>query len=123
MKDITAKELKERFTLKQLQAYNSEIRSKYNEMIFNYRKLEKQFEARVKTDVKRRTKELEKNYNNQLKEKDKKLKEKDKLIEEKDKQIDALKEKIARMESKMNNDASNSGIPTSKTPIGKKKHI
>ena len=116
MKDITAKELKERFTLKQLQAYNSEIRSKYNEMIFNYRKLEKQFEARVNTDVKKRTKELEKNYNNQLK-------EKDKLIEEKDKQIDALKEKIARMESKMNNDASNSGIPTSKTAIGKKKYI
>ena len=82
MKEITAKELKERFTLKQLQAYNSEIRSKYNEMIFNYKKLEKQFEARVKTDVKKRTKELEKNYNDQLK-------EKNKLIEEKDKQIDA----------------------------------
>lgn len=46
-----------------------------------------------------------------------------KEIDEKDKQIEALKEQIARMQSAIDNDSTNSGIPTSKTAIGKKKYI
>lgn len=63
--------------------------------------------------------------------------EKDKQLEEKNKEIEAYKEKIIELEkkldivsyekdnylSKLNNDGTNSGLPTSQTPINKKKRI
>lgn len=109
MKDLTVEELKNRFTYKQLEAYNSEIRSKYNDINFKYSYLLKNQETIIENEVKRRTKELEDTHKKEL--------------EEKDKQIEALKEKIARMQSIMDNDSTNPGIPTSKTAIGKTKHI
>lgn len=39
------------------------------------------------------------------------------------KENDNLKEEIQRLKSLLNTDNSNSGIPTSKTPIGKNKRI
>ena len=106
---MTSKELEKYYSIKQLQAYNSEIRSKYNSLKFQYDQLNNKFDIRVETAVKTRTAELEKQYKNEL--------------SEKDKQIEALKKQIAKMQSIMDNDASNSGIPTSKTAIGKKKYI
>ena len=106
---MTADEIRKSFTMKQLQAYNSEIRSKYNSLRFEYNQLNSKFEIRVNAAVKARTSELENKYKNEL--------------NEKDKQIEALKMKIAKMQSIMDNDSSNSGIPTSKTAIGKKKYI
>ena len=46
-----------------------------------------------------------------------------KIIDDKDKEIDALKAEIAKMHSIMNNNSSNSGIPTSKTKISERKYI
>ena len=58
-----------------------------------------------------------------MKEKDKIIEEKDRIIEEKDKQILALKVELSKKQSLLDNDSTNSGTPTSKTPIGKKKYI
>lgn len=51
------------------------------------------------------------------------IKEKDIIIADKDKQIEALKIELAKKQSIIDNDSTNSGLPTSKTPIGKKKYI
>ena len=106
---MTAKELEKYYSYKQLKSYNSEIRSRYNNLKIQYNHLNKNFDVRVENEVKTRTAELEKQYKNELK--------------EKDQQINALKKQIAKMQSIMDNDSSNSGIPTSKTAIGKKKYI
>lgn len=42
---------------------------------------------------------------------------------EKDRETEALKEEIARLKARLDNDGTTSGIPTSKTPEGKKKVI
>lgn len=106
---MTAEEIKNNFTMKQMQAYNSQIRSKYNHLSFEYSQLKNKFEIRVEAAVKERTSELENKYKKDMK--------------EKEKEIEALKNKIAKMQSMMDNDSTNSGIPTSKTAIGKKKYI
>lgn len=56
MKDITAEELKNRFTYKQLEAYNSEIRSKYNDINFRYSNLLKNQETMIENEVKKEQK-------------------------------------------------------------------
>ena len=56
---MTAEEIKNIFTLKQLQSYNSEIRSKYNHLSFEYSQLKSKFEIRLESAVKERTSELE----------------------------------------------------------------
>lgn len=112
MPELNAQELEKRFTLKQLQAYNCKLRSDYNAIQLEKNRLIKKQESIIKKEVEIRTKE----YQEQLK-------EKNKVIEDKDKQIEALKTKIAHMQSQLDNDASNSGISTAKTPIGKKKFI
>lgn len=109
---MTAEEIKERFTYKELQRFNSEIRSKYNSVKLELTTLKKNQENIITKQVEIRTKEI----NN-------KLEEKDKELIDKDKQIEALKEKIAKMQSILDNDSTNSGLPTSKTAIGKKKYI
>lgn len=106
---MTSIKIERHFTIKQLQAYNSEIRSKYNALQLSYNNLEKNFDKKVEIEVKNRTKELEKSYSNQL--------------SEKDKQIEALKRELAKKQAIIDNDSTNSGLPTSKTPIGKKKYI
>ena len=76
---MTAKELEKYYSIKQLKAYNSEIRSEYNQLKMQYNHLNKNFDIRVEAAVKTRTAELEKHYKNEL--------------NEKDKQIEALKNK------------------------------
>lgn len=44
-------------------------------------------------------------------------------LEERDKQLAALKDEIARQQAIIDNDGTTSGLPTSKTPLGKKKVI
>lgn len=63
----------------------------------------------MESAIKERTSELENKYKQDIK--------------EKDKEIEALKKKIAQMQSIMDNDSTNSGLPTSKTAIEKKKYI
>ena len=106
---MTSEEIKNRFTYKQLQSYNSEIRSKYNALNFQYTQLVKKQEQIIEKRVQERTSEIEKNYQKELK--------------EKEKEIEALKKEIMKLHSKYENDSTNSGIPTSKTAIGTKKYI
>lgn len=109
---MTAKDFERQFTLRQLQAYNGEIRSKYNDLKFQYHLVIKNQESIIAKEVEIRTKELSDE-----------LKNKNQIIDDKDKQIEALKEKIVKMQAKLDADSTNSGLPTSKTPIGKKKYI
>ena len=106
---MTAEEIKQRYTYKQLKSYNSEIRSRYNSLSLQYNQLIKKQEQIIERAVKERTKQIEEEHQTQLK--------------EKEKEIEALKKEIARLHSKLENNSSNSGIPTSKTAIGQKKYI
>lgn len=108
-KEISKQDLQNYFSYKQLQAYNTEIRSKYNDISLRYNYLEKNQEKIIEKAVKDRTKELEDNYKEQLK--------------DKEKEIDALKKEIAKLTSKLDNNSMNSSIPTSQTKIGTKKFI
>ena len=106
---MTLQEFKKLYTYKQLEAYNSEIRSRYNNLSLRYNQLVKKQDVLIESAVKQRTKELENKHKQE--------------IQEKDKEINALKKEIAKLHSIMDNNTSNSGIPTSKTKIGEKKYI
>lgn len=112
MEELKAKDYERIFTMKQLQSYNSKLRSKYNAVQLENNRLRKKQESLIKKEVEIRTKEYKKE-----------LVEKDKIINDKEEEIHALKEKVAKLQSKLDNDASNSGIPTSKTSIGRRKYI
>ena len=105
MKDLTAKDLERKFSYLQLLKYNGEIRSQFNALKLEYTRLKKQQQEEIENQVELRTKQLTEE------------------LTEKDKQIEALKATIAKMQSQMNNDSTNSGLPTSKTAIGKAKYI
>lgn len=94
--------------------------------IYNYKNLQIELQT------------LKKNYDSLMTEHSRELKLRDIIIEkkveektkkytdtikDKDKQIEALKKEVAKLQSKLNNDSTNSGLPTSKTPIGKTKYI
>lgn len=102
---MDANELKREMDFRKLLSINSELRSKLNSVNFEINLLRKKQEGIIKKEVDLRTKEL----TDELK--------------DKDKQIEALKKELSKMASKLNNDSTNSNIPTSMTPIGKKKHI
>ena len=106
---MTSQEFKKLYTYKQLEAYNSEIRSRYNNLSLRYNQLVKKQDILIESAVKQRTKELENKHKQE--------------IQEKDKEINDLKKEIAKLHSIMDNNTSNSGIPTSKTKIGEKKYI
>ena len=56
MKNLTAEYIEREYTIKQLQAYNSEIRSKYNDMKFKYNLIVKNQETIIEKEVEIRTK-------------------------------------------------------------------
>ncbi len=102
---MEANELKREIDYRKLLSVNSELRSKLNSANFEIAMLRRKQESIINKEVKLRTKEL----SDELK--------------DKDKQIEALKREIAKMASKLNNDSTNSNLPTSKTPLNKKKLI
>ena len=102
---MDANELKREIDYRKLLSVNNELRSKLNSANFQNTMLRKKQEGIIKKEVELRTKKL----NDELK--------------DKDKQIEVLKRELARMSAKLNNDSTNSGLPTSMTPINKKKHI
>ena len=105
MKELSAKEIEKIFTMNQLRSYNNKLRSDLNDARFQLNLLIKKQEEIIQKQVDERTSEIQN-----------KLQEKDKII-------DALKLKLAKMQAQLDNDSSNSGLPTSKTAIGKKKYI
>ena len=65
---MTAEEIKQRYTYKQLKSYNSEIRSRYNSLSLQYNQLIKKQEQIIERAVKERTKQIEEEHQTQLKE-------------------------------------------------------
>lgn len=123
MASINAKEIENYFSYKQMQDYIKKLRSNYNALQLENNHLRINQEGHIKKEVKIRTKILEDKVKNIEIEKDKIITKKEKIILEKDKEIEVLKSKIAHMQTLLDNDASNSGVPTSKTAIGRKKFI
>lgn len=113
---MTAEDFKREFGYKEILQKNYVLNGKLHETQMSLNHLRKNQENIINKAVKNKTKELKKDYEN-------KLKEKDKEIKDKDAQILALKKEISKMASIMNNDSTNSGLPTSKTPLNKKKYI
>lgn len=105
MKNLSANEIEKLFTINQLRSYNCKLRSELNDARFKLNLLTKNQESIIQKQVEERTSE----YASELK--------------EKDKIIETLKLKLAKMQAQLDNDSSNSGLPTSKTAIGKKKYI
>ena len=73
-------------------------KEKYRLLQEKYKYLEKNMEQTIKREINTRCKKLEE-------------------------ENDSLKEEIAKLKSLLNTDSNNSGIPTSQTPIDKKKRI
>lgn len=113
---MDAKELERKFTIKQLMSFNAELRSRNSDISFQYNNLVKKQDQIIENKVNSRIKIIQNEFNS-------KLQEKDQLLEEKDMEIELLKDEIKKRQRIIDNNASNSGIPTSKTPIGKKKHV
>ncbi len=112
MKNLTAQDLERRFTVKQFYEYNQKLKNQLSALHLEYAKVLRLQNEIIQKEVKIQTKDLTE-----------KLKDKDKIIDEKDKEIEALKAEIVKMQMKMDNDSTNSGLPTSKTTIGKRKYI
>lgn len=85
---------------------------KFNNLSLENARLKRDINAKTTKEIIKLENEYKSNINNL-----------NKIIDDKDKEIDALKAEIAKMYSIMNNNSSNSGIPTSKTKIGEKKYI
>jgi len=169
MKNLTAKELEEKFSLKQLAAYNSKLKQDYINLNSIYKNNLKYQEARIIKEVEQRSKvvyaeankenrklenqlRMVEDYNRRLEKKNikmeetvKKIKEEGKIretellkeieklkseIKEKNssteellKKIEILEKKIEQYQMYLNNDGTTTSIPTSQTPINKKKII
>ena len=137
---MTSENLEKEFKIRKLQALSNELRMKLT-------KATQQLNARVIKEVK----EVDDKYKKEIKElkrlisiaedieqrSEKKLLEKERIIEEKDAEIRALKRKLVEQAKELdltkqerdkylaslNLDGTTSGIPTSKTPLNKKKLI
>ena len=137
---MTSENLEKEFKIRKLQALSNELRMKLT-------KATQQLNARVIKEVK----EVDDKYKKEIKElkrlisiaedieqrSEKKLLEKERIIEEKDDEIRALKRKLVEQAKELdltkqerdkylaslNLDGTTSGIPTSKTPLNKKKLI
>lgn len=94
---------------------NKQLRYEYNLLQRKYETKERQLDIAI-NDAKTIMQPL-------LDEKDKIIDKKDKIIDNKDKKISALEKEIARLKGLLSTDGTNSGLPTSQTPINKKKVI
>ena len=111
-KSLSKEELKIAYEYKKLLEENKILKNKLSAEMLQKKTIVTHQENTIRKEVEIRTKELTDE-----------LKNKEKIIEDRDKQIEALKMKIAKMQSIIDNDSTNSGLPTSKTPVGKKKYI
>lgn len=124
---MKAEEIERSFTISELKQYNHKLSMQVAELTKTNQSLEKHqnylIEKKVIIEVKKVQKDYEKQLSTQAKDYKKQLNEKDKVITKKDKEIEQLKLQLAKANSKLNNDSTNSGLPTSKTPLNKKKLI
>lgn len=92
------------------------LKDKYHSLLFKHKHQTNNMQNIINRETEIRVKEIKAEY-------DAKIKEYNSIIEDKDAQIMALKRELAKKEAILNNNSSNSGIPTSKTPIGQNKYI
>lgn len=102
---MNSDEIKQQFRYRDLLLELSTLKNQNTSLYNENKRLKKFNEDKIEKEVEIRTRELTNALN------------------DKNKEIEALKVQIAKMQSTIDNDASNSGISTSKTPIGKKKYI
>ena len=109
-------ELQRQFSYRQLLGYNAKLKSDLLNLRHDYNILQRQQENIINKEVTIRTKELTDKI---------KTLEETHCIEKRDyqSQIEVLKKELAKKQSIIDNNSENSGIPTSKTPIGQRKHI
>lgn len=127
MEQLTPSDLKRIYSYKNLQIELKALKKNYSILMTQHSKEIRLRDTIIRKEVEEKTRE----YTDTIKDKDKEIetlrKDKDKEIEtlrkDKDKQIEALKKELAKLQSKLDNDSTNSGLPTSKTPIGKTKYI
>jgi len=117
---MSAQEIERKFTIAELKRYNSELSKQVNTLIMRNKSLEKHQDCIVERRVNVEIKKVQRSYEKQLSTQEKDYQ---KQLKEKDKEIEKLKIELANANSKLNNDSTNSGIPTSKTPLNKKKLI
>ena len=101
---MDAKEIERQLNYRKLLRSKIELDNKYNALSLQYKTLLVHQENAIKKEVNSRTAYLEKEY--------------EKELTDKNLQIEALKKEVAKLTSKINNNSSNSGVPTSKTQIG-----
>lgn len=100
----------------------------HKQLYHDYEKLTEKYEALV-DELKKQTAERKLNWEDVqrlTKQVDQKDKVNDALQKEKEdltKQVEALKKEVARLHQIHDIDSTNSGVPTSQTPIQKKKHV
>lgn len=107
-------EVKPRTSARGLYQDYEELQKKYNELEEKYKS--EKLHADIAEDEQRRLERIVSKKEDQVNELENKSKEQDKLINE-------LQKEIERLKVIQNNDGTTCGIPTSMTPIGKKKVI
>lgn len=105
MEELSTSDLRRIYNYKNLQVELQALKKNYSLLMTEHNKELRLRETIIKKEVEEKTKE----YTD--------------TIKDKDKQIEALKKELAKLQSKLDNDSTNSGLPTSKTPIGKTKYI
>lgn len=117
---MKAKELERAFTITELKKYNEQLSKHVDTLKKEKQNLEKHQGYLVEKQVKIEVKKVKKDYEQQLNTQAKDYKEQ---LKAKDKEIERLKIELAKATSKLDNDSTNSGLPTSKTPLNKKKLV
>ena len=117
---MNAKDLEKQFNFRNLLHELKTLKDKNYHLTLNYNNLINKQDNIIDKKVRDKTKEITQKHKVEIKDIEEKFRNE---ISEKDNQIEVLKREVARLTSRLDNDASNSGIPTSKTAIGKKKYI
>ena len=148
MKDFTAKELENLFSKKQLSAYNQKLKRELYLLKMDYHKVLETRDSYIEKEINKREHDLQKEWKHKIKivelkakismdllnRKEKKIRtielihqkemeEKDALIEAKDAEILRLQKELEKRDILLNNNGTNSSIPTSQTSIRMKKII
>ena len=134
------KELKKEFEQRNLKYQNKQLLNRNTLLNNQYNNLHKHFEAKVKKEVKEQltpmkdeleamalkvklTEDRENRLKLEVAKKDQEIQNKNTTIKDLQQELQKLHKEIERLKGIQNTDGTNSGIPTSMTPIGKKKII
>ena len=130
---MSENDLKKEFEIRNLKYQNKQLLNKNTLINKQYNNLYQNFETRVEKEVKKRLTPMINELKNTLliaklaQDRENrlqiKLAKRDNRISELEQELKMLRKDNERLKCIWNNDGTNSGIPTSMTPIGKKKVI